>query len=180
VATVAAGSTLRVSDTDRGTSGSVGGGSGWVVGSGIEFVSGRVRGVEVLRATNVWTEPQGGTLLGSLPAGHLATIFEDAVDRLRVLFGLPTVRGWVSAGDVQPTTRFRTNIATPTAVRTAPDISAPSVGTLAIGECQRCGGIGNDRTNNYQVVLSVRRGWYEIVYGGASRWIAGWATPGRH
>ncbi len=32
----------------------------------------------------------------------------------------------------------------------------------------------------YVTVSSVSRGWYEIVHGGARRWIAGWATPGRH
>jgi hypothetical protein len=48
------------------------------------------------------------------------------------------------------------------------------------GERSGCGGKGNVVVNTYQTVYGVTRGWYEIVYGGQRRYIAGWATPGRH
>jgi hypothetical protein len=51
---------------------------------------------------------------------------------------------------------------------------------LTIGERSGCGGKGNVVVNTYQTVYGVTRGWYEIVYGGQRRYIAGWATPGRH
>jgi murein DD-endopeptidase MepM/ murein hydrolase activator NlpD len=162
------GDVLTVIDSASGYYGvTVGNRTGWLVHTTtVPVKSALALNVIVANNANVRSGPNNqDALLGTIPNGSLVTVFEQAGEWQRVLFGLPTVYAWTHTSNTAPTTTFGTRIrAKVVTVRSAPNVGAP-----VIGELRHVAPIR---------IEEVREGWYRIEYEGQPGWLGGWLTQG--